>query len=184
MWQLATAFAEIALRRRGPESLPDSAFLLLLVLAADVAVSLVSETIVGGLTSLDLVLLSSNILLSLAFTFAALTFFKLERRFRQTASALLGTDVFITLVYLPFAAGARLSGIDLSDVDALGESPFLWIWLVFFFWSIYVYAFVLARSLSQPLLVGIMFAILYLLTWLGIVDLFIVDTDPAGQGAG
>ncbi len=164
--------------------LPDSTFLLLLALAGCIGVSVVAETVVGGLTTLDLMLLASDLALSLAYVYALLTFFKLERRFRQTVSALLGTDIFITLVYLPFAIVARLSGLDLSDVAAIQETPFIWIWIVFFLWSLYVYAFILARSLSQPLLVGIMFAILYLLTLLGIIDLLLVDPEPAGPGAG
>ena len=171
MWQLVVAFGEIVLRRRGPESLPDSDFLVLFLLAAYVLVTLVDLTMIGGLTRLDLVLLSANIALLLAFVFATLTFFKVERRYRQTISAIIGAEIVITLTYLPFAIVAIALGIDVA------EGPFLWLRLGFLFWWLFVAACVLARSLSQPLIVGMMFAILYLHTSLSISYLLTPATD-------
>jgi len=165
MWQLATAFAEVALRRRGPESLPDSNFLVLALLAAYLLVTLVDLALFGGLTGLDLALLVATTLLFFAFIFAVLAFFKLERRFRQTISAILGADICITLAYLPFAIGGLALRVDITML------PFLWLRIGFFLWSIFIAATILARSLSQPFLIGLMFEILFVLTSLSIGDL-------------
>jgi hypothetical protein len=162
VWKLAAAFAEVALRRRGPESLPDSNFLVVALVCGDLVVSLVALTLDAGLSGRDLTLLGANTVLFLAFTYAVLTFFKLERRYRQTVSALLGADIWITLVSLPLALVALSFGLNLAEL------PFFWVQLVFYLWSVFISAWVLARSLSQPLIVGFMFEILYILTWLSI----------------
>ena len=172
VWQIGKALAEVALRRRGPESLPDSTFLLLLLLIVYLAVSSLSLMLDGGLMGHDLLLLAGDTSLALAFIFAVLSFFKLERRFRQTVIAILGAEVFINLVYLPCAIVALGFGMELT------VPPFALIWLVFLIWSVVIGAWVLARSLSQPLIVGFMFEILYLFVSYSLVDLLTVNPDP------
>ena len=54
MWQLASAVGEIVLRRRGPESLPDSNFLVAFLLVISVLLSLVALFLYGQLTILKL----------------------------------------------------------------------------------------------------------------------------------
>ena len=164
MWKLAAAFAEVALRRRGPETLPDSTFLVVVLVLADAMVSILALTLDAGLSGLDLLLLAVNTGLFLAFTYAVLTFFKLERRYRQTVSAILGADIWITLVFVPLALVGLGMGLDLS------QPPFGWVQLAFWIWAVFISAWVLARSLSQPLIVGFMFEVLYILTWLSIRD--------------
>jgi hypothetical protein len=164
VWKLATAFAEVALRRRGPESLPDSTFLVIVLMAVDLSISIVALTLDGGLAGVELMLLAVNTALFLLFTYAVLTFFKLERRFRQTVSAILGADIWITLAYLPLALLGLGFGLELAT------PPFAWVQIAVYAWAVYISAWVLARSLSQPLIVGFMFEILYVLTWLSISD--------------
>jgi len=166
MWQLATAFAEVALRRRGPESLPDSNFLVLALLAACLFLTLIDLALIRSLTGPNLALLGATTVLQFAFVFAVLAFFKLERRFRQTISAMLGVDICITLAYMPFTIGGLALRLEFT------EFTFLW-WLRvgFVLWSIFIAASILARSLSQPFLIGLMFEILFVLTSLSIGDL-------------
>lgn len=174
MWQLATAFAEIALRRRGPESLPDSTFLVLALLAARFVVALFDLVMVGAVNGVNLIYLILDAALWLAFVFAILRFFKLERRYRQTIAATLGAQLAIYLAYLPIAFGALILGFELT------EMPFYWVRLIILlFWTEFVAAWVLARALSQPLIVGLMFEILYVLTSLSIGDLLITPADPS-----
>jgi hypothetical protein len=145
VWQLATVFAEIALRRRGPESLPDSGFLVALVLIVDLAVYLVEVGFYGGVNQTFLLRYAVYTALMFLFVYTVLALFRLERRFRQTVSAFLGADIVITLGYLPIPAFGVLTGQDLQSAG------FQLLSLVFAFWLIYVCATILARSLSQPL---------------------------------
>lgn len=172
MWQLAAAFAGIALRRRGPESLPDSGFLVGLVLIIDLAVYLVEIGFYGGIDQAGLMLFGIDMLLLFVFVYALLSFFRLERRFRQTITAILGADIIISLCFLPVASIVTLLGLSVT------EEPFLVLPLVFLFWQIYVSATILARSLSQPLIVGLGFEILYLC-----LTLFIAVLLTAGPNA-
>ena len=158
MWRLAVAFGEVALRRRGPESLPNSTFVVGLLLVIDIILKFVLLPLDTGATGIDLTLVLANLVLFLAFIFAVLTFFKLERRYLQTVSALLGVDIWVTLIVLPLGLLALGFGMDFY------QSPFFWIRLAVELWAVFVSAWVLARSLSQPLIVGFMFEILYLLT--------------------
>jgi uncharacterized membrane protein HdeD (DUF308 family) len=94
-----------------------------------------------------------------------LSFFRLERRYRQTLSAMLGADIFINLAFLPVGIVGIALGFDILD------RPFGWISLAFNLWSIFIGASILARSLSQPLIVGFMFEILFVLTSLNVGEL-------------
>jgi len=89
-----------------------------------------------------------------------------ERRFRQTMSALLGVDIVVYLVFFPIALVGL--GLDLN----LESDQFYSLRLVLYIWWFAVAAMVLARSLSQPLILGFMFAILYFLTSLSITEQF------------
>lgn len=171
MWSLATAMTEIALRRRGPESLPDSTFLVLFLLVVDIFVTLVSLLLSQSVSRVTLILLASDAVLSFAFVFAVLTFFRLERRFRQTVSAMLGADIIISLAFLPIGAVGLAMGLEPL------ASPLLGARLIFYFWYVFIAASILARALSQPFFVGLMFEILYVLTSLSIGDFLAPAAD-------
>jgi len=178
LWQLATVFVEITLRRRGPDSLPDSAFLVAVVLIVDLLVYLVELGFYGGIDQIDLLLFAVDAILFFIFTYAMLGFFRLERRFRQTVVAVLAADVIITLSFLPIAAFGTMTGQDL-----LAE-PFLILRIGFLFWMIYVSATIYARSLSQPLIVGLGFEILYICLSLFIALFLTADVNALDPPAG
>ena len=164
MWNLAAALAEVLLRRRGPESLPDSGFLVAVLLVIDFGLSSAVLSLGSGFGGWDLLLLIVDMALYFAYIFAILSFFKLERRYWRTMTALLGADIWIMLLYIPLALLALGLGFNLD------EAPFDWLQIALLLWLIYISAWVLARSLSQSLIVGLMFEILYLCTWLSIGD--------------
>ena len=166
VWQLMAAMGEIAVYRRGPESLPDSSFLLGLLLVVDLILGLGDLALYGSLNAVGLMLLATHTVLLFAFVFALLMFFKLERRFRQTMSALLGVDVVVYFVFFPVALVGLALNLDLES------QQFFSFRLVLYIWWFVVAAMVLARSLSQSLILGFMFAILYFLTSLSITEQF------------
>jgi hypothetical protein len=179
VWKLASAVADIAMRRRGPDSLPDSTFLVLFLLGAYVLVALlVSVVLTGGLTVRGLARLAVDTALFFAFVYAVLCFFRLERRFRQTVSAMLGASIFINLAFLPVGALGLALGLQILD------SPFVWFGLAFEIWSIFIAAWILARSLGQALIVGFMFEILFLLTSFSIGEMLTPPAELVAVGAG
>ena len=171
MWQLASAIGEIALRRRGPESLPDSSFLTGLLLTIFVLASLIYLLMHGGLSWLSLGNLAAQVVLVFAFVFAVLTFFRLERRYWQTMSAILGVNIIVLLVYFPVAAGGLLLNVNLAT------GLFFAIRLGLFLWSVVIEAQIFARAVSQPLILGFMLEILYVLPSLSISEHFSLATD-------
>lgn len=179
MWQLATAYIEIAFGRRGPESLPNSTFLLLALLAVHFPLGIVVRALLGDFSAGMLAVFLLDTSLYLAFVFAVLRFFKFEQRYRQTMSALLGIEVLFNLVFIPlgiFALGSNLS---------FSEPPLFVVYLVILFWWFGIAAFILGRALTQPMIVGLMFVLLYFLTQLSISDLLqpAAAPDPAEPGA-
>jgi hypothetical protein len=108
----------------------------------------------------------------LAYVFVVLRLFGHERRFRQTASALLGTDVLLSLIGLPLVFWAR----------ATGAAPDQWsmpmaLRLLIVLWWIDVAGFVLSRALARPYLIGVAFVILYVVVSLNIRDLLAPATS-------
>jgi hypothetical protein len=171
VWQLATAIAEIALRRRGPESLPDSTFLVGLLLVA-FAVSVVVDTaLLGNLSAFVFGDLVAQLALVLVYVYAVLAFFRLERRYRQTVSAIFGINVFVYVLLLPVSLGGLILG-----VDPVGPS-LVWFRIILVAWLIIAEASIFARALSQPLILGFMFEILYLIPSLVISQYFSPATD-------
>jgi hypothetical protein len=167
VWQLVAACAEVTLRRRGPETLPDSTFLVLFLAGVDFVMSAVIELVLEGLRSWQLGILAADMAIAFVFVYAVLRFFRLERRYRQTMAALVAVDICVTLVYFIVA----LPGV-LLHVDS--EALFYWsLALGFLFWRVFIYAWIFARSLSQPWVMGLMFAILMTLISLVMHDLLI-----------
>ena len=166
MWQLARVLGEIALRRRGPDSLPDSSFLLGMLVVLYVMVSALDFLIYDAFNFRTLTHLTAQMVLLLGYVFAVLAFFKLDRRYRQTLSAILGANIIIYCIYFPIAIAAILLEFDLQT------NPMVALRFAFWFWSIFIEAFIFARALSQPMLLGFMFEILYVLPSLSISEYF------------
>lgn len=164
MWPLAAAFIEIAVHRRGPDSLPASPFLIAILLAVYFPLGIAVLFLRGGLDAFQFGFLIGDTALYLGFIFAVLRFFKLDRRFVQTATALIGTDIFISVLSVPVTLAAWVSGTT-DEVSVL-----LWLYFALFLWWIDVAGFVLSKAIDQPYIVGLMFVILYVMTSFSIND--------------
>jgi hypothetical protein len=172
MWQLASVIGEIALRRRGPESLPESTFLVGLLLGLLVALMLVLWWVTGDFSFSNAVRFAAHSALLFAFVFAVLTYFKLERRYRQTLCAILGVNILVLLVYFPFVLGGVLLSVDIDRTDF-----FISLRIALFLWALLMEASIFARALSQPLILGFMVEILYVLPGLSIDQYFVTAGD-------
>jgi hypothetical protein len=160
---LAAVFFDIALHRSGPDRLPAAPFLVALLLIIYFPVNLLRLYLSGAASSFDYFFVFLDTIVFFAFVYGALRFFKRTRRYSQTVSALLGTDILINLIGLPVsAAGATVP-----------DSPILsLLYLALFLWWIDVAGFVISRAIEQPYVVGIMFVIFYVVAALSILSSF------------
>jgi hypothetical protein len=157
-------FLQIALRRRGPEDLPDSRVLLLMaglvyVVTQGLLVLPVyhSPVALGRSLILDLLLLCGCL-------WGLLRFTGHKPRFRQTLTAMFGTSSLLSVCMLPINYWFQLSswlGLSVDPtkpplVIAIGALAILVWWLV-------VSGHIFSRALSAPFAVGLAIAIGYYL---------------------
>ena len=158
---LLRLFIDICLLRAGPQDLPAAPFLVGLTLAgyafSGLAVLLPAE---GGARAVGMVALDS--LLLLAFVAALLRWRGHPARFRQTASALLGSGALLGLLLLPIIALSQ-AGEGLAQL----ASP---LWLVLFAWSLTVTGHVLRHALQLPFPAGVLLALVYFVLSLSLVQ--------------
>jgi len=146
----------IALRRLGPEHIPDSGLLLGLTLVAYVAVQVPLAWLAYGPSSVVLTTIGVSALLLIGFLWALLRLSGHQSRFRQTLTALLGTSALLSFLTIPFSLW-RQSTLDAQPVTAL---PSLFIFAIML-WSLAIDGHILARALSRPFVIGMMISIAY-----------------------
>ncbi|CAG0940811.1 hypothetical protein GPROT2_01094 [Gammaproteobacteria bacterium] len=156
MLALLEAFLQIVLRRRGPEDLPDSRFLLGLTLAAYVLAQLPVAGIIFGPTATAAAAIAVDCALLSGVFWALLRFTGHAPRYRQTLTALAGTGALLALAQAPLVYLTKLAGA--AGQTAAGPSLGL---LALLLWSIIVQAHIAARALSGGYGVGLAVALVY-----------------------
>lgn len=158
MLALLEAFFQIVTRRRGPEDLPDSQFLLSVTLAAYMLAQVpVAAALYGWSGAALFAIVLDAALLALCF-WLLLSFTRRLGRYRRTLTALLGTGALLALPQAPLVFFSKLA-------TAAGQAPIgatvgL---LVLLFWSIIVQAHIASRALSANFGVGLAVALGYFL---------------------
>lgn len=111
MLQFLKAFLDIVLWRRGPQDLPASTVLLVLVTAAYVAVSVIQLAMLHEIGSVWFVFVVLDPALLIGGTWLLLRLYRHPERFVQTATAVLGTGALLGLVvYLPLQWLLQVAG--------------------------------------------------------------------------
>jgi hypothetical protein len=159
--RLIFAFVDIMLHRRGPDSLPSVPFLLwtlfalsiaaewlVLWLAGEPARSFVVSVLVGGF--------------DLWFVWGVLRAFGRAPRFRQTMTAILGTDLLLGLLQAPLAPALAATPAPPDPQNVALTLPAA-LWLLIIVWSIDITAFVLSRALERPYFLCVALVIGYFL---------------------
>jgi hypothetical protein len=166
--RIALAFVDIALHRRGPDTLPASRYLLGIVVAVCLAAAYFALNLAPhvqgageGAVAYPPILIVIERSIYAAFIWVLLKGFNRERRFLQTATAAFGADALFTLMSLPILSMS--GGLESAD----GRGPVLLSWLVFL-WSIDVAAFVLSRALEQKYTFLVMIMLGYVLSTMGL----------------
>lgn len=159
MLALIEAFMKIALRRLGPEDLPDSPLLLALAAVAYVGLQAVAAVPVFGGFSVAVVRnVAADTLLLAGCAWLLLAALGLRPRYRQTLTALFGTGALLTVFVLPAYLWARAGG----GAEGAGFLPSLAILFVLV-WSVAANGHILARALSTGFPLGVALALCYLL---------------------
>jgi hypothetical protein len=166
VWRLAAAIFDIAIHRRGPDELPASRFLLGLLLGLYLIVGVISLWAFGLNTEANVAALVIDCAFFIACVFVTLRLFGHERRFIQTTSALLGTDVVLSLIGLPLSFWTRDPGAPVDQISVV-----LILRILILLWWIDVAGFIFGRALGRPYVIGLVFVILYVAVSLNIRDL-------------
>lgn len=165
MQALIFRFLDICLLRAGPQDLPDSRFLLRLSIVLMIGVSLLLHYPARGLQQGMLEVLL-DILLTVGLLFAALRWQGKLTRFRQSLTALMGTNALLALFAMPFAY--RMIAANNSGENAFVALQFFLLILV---WNITVTAHIVRHTFAIHLGYGFLVSIGYLMLYWGLGDL-------------
>lgn len=148
-------FVEICLLRRAPQDLPDSTFLLAIMLVAHTVMNILLKAVVLDGWNAILAGVTDTLLVSIL-TASILYLHGFTARIVQSLSAMTGTGALISLVAIPlfsWHAGAQQSG----SVNAVGTL------MVFgmVVWSLAVSGHILRHALSVSYLLGILIAVAF-----------------------
>ena len=153
--RLVLVFVEIAMHRRGPETVPESQFLFGLLLVVYFVVSLFA-TLMAQPFTLAIGIVAFDTVFYLGIVWVLLELYKRSNRFLQTASALLGTGVILTMLQIPIFATA-----DFDNAESTFTSAGAWLFLLSLLWSIDVAGFILSRALQLSYFAGVSIVIMY-----------------------
>ncbi len=150
------AFINIALRRSGPEDLPDSGFLLGVTLAVYLATQVPLALIAYGPTEVLVSTVAASLLLLFGGLWVLLRLTGHRARYQRTVTAMLGIGALLSVLSLPFSLW-RQSMLETATGVAM-PSTFLFAIML---WSIVIDGHILARALSRPYGIGLLVAIVY-----------------------
>lgn len=156
MLPILHAFAQITLRRLGPEDLPDSRFLLLLVGLVYAITQLMLAVPIYAFTGPLLRSIVLDVVVLCGFVVGILRLTGHPARFGQTTTAVFGTGALLSLCMLPF-------NLWLDAASVPGQAPLVPTLglLAIVIWSLVVNAHIFARAMSVHFALGLVVSITY-----------------------
>ena len=125
MLKLLQTFVDIALWRKGPQDLPASRFLAILVLVAYVGANLVQVQLLNLRPRTAAVVVVVDVTMMIGWLWAVLAFFGRSQRFVQTFTAVLGVAVLLAALDLVVHASAGIDGNGRGPAGRVAESAVL-----------------------------------------------------------
>ncbi len=157
MLRLISVILGITVHRRGPDELPSSPFLLLLLLAASEFAQLVTLRIAAAPDDAMLVMLFS-VALDFLFVWAVLGVFERRQRFWQTMSAFLGAGVVLNAI----SALLVVWNQSLQAPADATTAPAVLLQLLQV-WSVDIGGFLLSRAIDRHYALGVVIMLAYVL---------------------
>jgi len=146
---------DICLQRKGPEDMPASTSMMIVLLVASLAVSVALSTFVH---EFHMAASLSIFGVLIVFAFTKIILIKKPERFVQTFSAMLGASCLIDVISIPVLY--PLLG------EKLNENTAVLFWLIAlaaYVWLIVTYGFIVSRAITTTLGYGISIAAAYAL---------------------
>jgi hypothetical protein len=154
---LISVILGITVHRRGPDELPASPFLVLLLLAASECAQLVTLRIAATPDNAILVMLFS-VALDFLFVWGVLATFERQQRFWQTMSAFLGAGVVLNVISALLVAWDQSLN---APADATTVPTVLLLLLQV--WSVDIGGFLLSRAIDRHYALGVVIMLAYVL---------------------
>jgi len=161
MQALIFRFFDICILRAGPQDLPSSIFLLRTVMILSVAVGAMLNLPSEGFGQ-SLAISLFNIVFLTVFLYLGLKLRDKLPRFRQSLIAMMGTNIIIGLVMMPF-----LFALVSAKLDGESSPIALQFFLLLLIWDITVFAHIIRHSFDIRFAYGFLVSVLYLvLSWM------------------
>jgi hypothetical protein len=146
----------IALRKLGPEDLPDSQFLLGVTLVIHLLVDLPLSAMIFGpsVVLVQIIVLDLGMLIGGLWILLSLTGY--VDRFRQTLIAFLGTSVLLNILMAPFTLWRQFT----VGSDTESALPVIAIFAIVL-WSLSINGHIVSRALSKSYSIGLGIAVIY-----------------------
>jgi hypothetical protein len=155
--RLISVILGITVHRRGPDELPSSPFLVLLLLGASEFAQLVTLRIAAAPDDAILVMLFS-VALDFLFVWAVLAMFERRQRFWQTMGAFLGAGVVLNAISALLVAWNQ-SLQAAADVTTVPEVLLQLLQV----WSVDIGGFLLSRAIDRHYALGVVIMLAYVL---------------------
>jgi hypothetical protein len=154
---LLPLFRDLLFLRRGPQDLPHSPTLMALLIAATLALY---AALAQFFADVGLPRTAYSLLLQLALTWLALRVAEKPARFVQTASALLGAGIVLTLLVVPVLFGVgELPPAGQQFTPA--QASWALVGLVFHVWDLVITGSILRHALDLKLRFGVLVAVVF-----------------------
>lgn len=154
---LIRLFGDICRFKKGPENVPPSTSLLILLLISNVTIESFLGLTVYSIGQ-SLLLASLSIISLLAYIWFWLMMFKMSNRFLQTAIAFTGVSLFTNIIcFLPIAF--------LWKMGIVSDDSFGLLNLLLVVWILSIYAHIFRNSLSVSFFLGFALAVTYFITF-------------------
>ncbi|NCF44650.1 MAG: hypothetical protein GWP70_07495 [Proteobacteria bacterium] len=167
MLPILNLFWRIAQLKSGPELLPASSFLLLVITVCNIVLSLIISTSIGTQPAITV---ATTILTSLAaqvlIIYGLLMSVGKAARLTQTLSAYLGCDLLLNMVI-----GVCIAVMQLLKVDFMTTLA-----LLIFFWSILVFGYILHKAMEIYMALAVALAFFLTLISVSIGQLVVGQT--------
>ena len=167
MLTLFNQFWLIAQLKSGPEHLPASSFLLLIITVFNIALSLIISVNIGTQSSATVATTILTSLAAQAFTiYVLLSLVGKSERLTQTLIAYFGCDLLMNLVIGLCIVAMRLLGVDFMTTLAF----------MIFFWSILIFGFILHKAMEVHMAMAVVLAFLLTLVTVALGQLAVGQT--------
>jgi len=146
----------VALRKNGPEDLPDSRFLLGLTFLVYLLLQIPLGWIAYGPSGVLVTTIVVSIILVVLGLWALLALFGYKSRFRQSLTAMLGTNALLSALSIPFSLWRDIT-INYESGVALPSTIIFAIMV----WSLVIDGHIFSRAISKPFGIGLMIAVAF-----------------------